>query len=95
MIFKALALYLLIPSSYANSDYKVIGRGVYDSVTGEKLQMACVGDLIKDSNEINCDYLRFLYSVKNEYELVGPVFSLKSDAKIKKQINKIQNKINT
>ena len=89
MIFKALALYLLIPSSYANSDYKVIGRGVYDSVTGEKLQMACVGDLIENSNERSCNTLKFLHiSTNGSQKLIGPDFIIQSDEKIRHQMIK-------
>lgn len=89
MIAEFLLLFAL--PVFADDNFKVIGRGVADKQTGEKLQMACVGNVIEYSNERSCDQLQFLYQSQNQSsKLVGPIFSVdsESDSKVRKQILK-------
>ncbi len=53
---------------------KRLGRGVSDRKTGEKLQLACVGELREEQGERGCELLQFLKTdAGGEESLVGPV----------------------
>lgn len=75
-------------AGFTDDNYKVIGRGVADKKTGERIQIACAGERNGSTLERGCNELQFLISSDNQVELVGPVMRVNSESKIKKQLKK-------
>jgi hypothetical protein len=67
---------------------KRLGQGIGDRRTGEKLQLACVGEVKGDSLERGCELIQFLAtSAGGDEVLVGPVLDLsKSNGSVTREI---------
>lgn len=69
---------------------KTLGKGLADHETGERIQLACIGERLEPNGlERKCDTLRFLYATEGGEEyLVGPVFSLSDQESMRGQMKK-------
>jgi hypothetical protein len=69
---------------------KTLGKGLSDRDTGERVQLACIGDrLTSHGLERKCELLRFIYANEGGEEyLVGPAFALHDDDSMKYQMKK-------
>ncbi len=62
----------------AEENYKILGRGVRNSMTGEVLQLACIGAPKAGDLEASCEKMQFSYSAMGRpAALIGEPFSLK------------------
>lgn len=73
--------------AHAEVPRKIIGRGLEDRRTGEKIRLTCAGPFDAQKNEWDCSKLRFIYEVYGQPDqFVGPALAIDVNAPLKQQL---------